>query len=253
MGDTVRGAMGIASLAMYPFESLRPAADDLWQAVRSSMPDLPPLAAWPGDPHADWVDPDLVVSQACGWPLVTWLAGIVRPVGTFRFRTPTWSGDHYRSVVIGREPVSPDADAVAAVNSLDSLSGWVSLVDWATAPGGERRWPGRTLLTGSHQASVLAVRGGEADVASIDAVTAVHLERAGLLDGLVVIGAGPLVPCLPLVCRADRDDAWVGRLRAALTGAAERTSPANAALMITGFSPLDAQAYAPLAALAPAT
>lgn len=245
--------MGTASLAMYPFEELRPAVEDLWEAVRSSMPDLPPLAAWPGDPHADWVDPDLVVSQACGWPLVTWLAGVVRPVGTFRFRTPTWSGDHYRSVVVARGPVVPGADLVAAVNSLDSLSGWVSLVDWARTPGGERRWPGRTLVTGSHRASALAVRDGQADVASIDAVTVIHLERARLLDGVVPIGVGPLVPCLPLVCRADRDDEWVAHLRAALARAAERTSPANAALMITGFSPLDVDAYAPLAALAPAT
>lgn len=252
---------GIASLAMYTLDELRRPTEQLWEATRQEMPELPPLAPWPGDPHANWTDPDLVVSMACGWPLVTTLAGIVRVVGTFRFRTPTWTGDHYRSVIIVRDGDEPAADSgtTAAVNGLDSLSGWVSLVEWSNRTSstddtsGRRSWPGRVTLTGSHVASIAAVRSGAADVASIDAVTHAHLcrHRPESVAGTARIDAGPLVPCLPLVCPIDRDDDWVDRLRRALDIATGRASAAAEALMVDGFSPLDDSAYAGLADLRP--
>jgi hypothetical protein len=80
---------GVASLPMYPFAAWRDATDTLWEAVRGAEPHLPPLAPWGLDAHGLWHDPAMVVSQACGWPLVTELAGRVRVVGTFRYAPPT--------------------------------------------------------------------------------------------------------------------------------------------------------------------
>jgi ABC-type phosphate/phosphonate transport system substrate-binding protein len=253
---------GIASLAMYPFGGWRAATEALWSEVRREMPDLPPLAEWPGTPHQDWRDPDLVVSMTCGWPLVTSLAGTVRVVGAFGYRTPTWAGDHYRSVIVARSDDTRawDIDRIAAVdtaavNSTDSLSGWVSLLDVRHRTTGRRSWPGTTVITGSHLASLAAVRTGTADIASIDAVTHAHVrrDRPDLLAGLAVVDVGPLVPCLPLICRIDRDDDWVDSLRAALDIATRRTATAAATLMIDGFSPLDESAYSGLVELRPET
>lgn len=243
-----------ATLAMYPFAGWRSATDSFWTDVREQMPELPPLAPWPGDPHREWHDPDLVLAQVCAWPLVTSLADILRPVGTFRYRTPDWSGDHYRSVVIARRELGPDPTLVAAVNGLGSLSGWISLAWWCGELVGARRWPGQVLLTGSHLASLEAVRTGAADVASMDAITFAHVQRdrAELMGDVRQIGAGPLVPCLPLVCPIGHDEDSAERLRVALATAAERPKSATATLMIAGFSPLGDADYAPVAGLAPA-
>ncbi len=258
---------GTASLPMYPFETWRSATESLWDAVRSALPELPPLAPWGTDGrtngrtdvrtdvHALWHDPELLVSQACGWPLITELAGRVRTVGTFRYRTADWSGDHYRSVIVARDgQVTLDlATARAAVNSTDSLSGWVSLT-WFIGQSGDGNRPGSTSITGSHLASLTAVRDGAADIASIDAVTFAHVlrDRPELVRGVIPIGHGPTVPCLPVIAAADAADTWITALRTALDDAAGRQTDANAVLMVDGFTPLDADAYGALAALAPA-
>lgn len=253
---------GVASLPMYPFASWRDATDTLWEAVRGAEPHLPPLAPWGLDAHGLWHDPAMVVSQACGWPLVTELAGRVRVVGTFRYRTPVWSGDHYRSVVVARDGAFTGTSAGtfagtfdgvrAAVNSTASLSGWISLV-WFATGGAGGRWPGSVVLTGAHLESLRAVRDGDADLASIDAVTYAHVERdqPDLLRGVRRIGEGPLVPCLPIVVPTTTSNADVARLRAALADAIAARPDAAATLLIDGFSPLDDTAYAPVAALAP--
>ena len=240
---------------MYPFEPWRAATDSFWDDVRSALPDLPPLAPWGRDVHALWNDPDLLVSQACGWPLITDLAGTVRTVGTFRYRTADWAGDRYRSVIVGRDggTIRDLAAARAAVNGEDSLSGWVSLVWFADRAGGGS-WPGTVTITGSHLASLRVVRDGAADIASIDAVTYAHAvrDRPELLRGVVPIGHGPTVPCLPVIAAGGADDAWIDAIRTALDIAASRRTDANVTLMIDGFTPLDTDAYRALGVLAPA-
>ena len=186
---------------MYPFPEWRGATETLWAAVRRHVPDLPLLAAWDAevDVHALWRSPSMAVSQTCGWPLVTGLMGLVRVVGTFRYRTRRWSGDRYRSVIVARRGADTPCSGTAAVNGRDSLSGWVSLV--AFLP----REPDDVLVTGSHLASLAAVVDGTASFASVDAVTFAYaeLQRPDLVAGLTVVGEGPCVPCLPLITRAD--------------------------------------------------
>jgi ABC-type phosphate/phosphonate transport system substrate-binding protein len=219
------------------------------------MPELPPLAPWGADVHALWHDPGLVVSQACGWPLITELDGRVRTVGAFRYRTDDWMGDHYRSVIVARDGGAPVDLTVAraAVNSTDSLSGWVSLVWYVDRQHGGSG-PGPVTITGSHLVSLEAVRDGAADIASIDAVTYAHAvrDRPDLLRNIAAIGHGPRVPCLPVIAGCDADDGWIADLRTALDAAAARRTDANATLMIDGFTPLDADAYRALGVSAPA-
>ncbi len=235
--------MTTASLPMYPFPEWRDAIERLWDDVRARCDGLPPLAPWGADPVELWHDPELAVSQTCGWPLVRGLAERVRVVGTFRYRTSNWSGDHYRAVVVARDGERPDARSTAAVNGRDSLSGWISLGWWADGP-----WLGEIVETGAHLASLDAVRDGIADVATIDAVTFGYVERhrPEVLDGLVVAGHGPEVPCLPIICAADASDERLAMLRDAFAAAAAN---ADEMLLIDGFSPLDLDDYATVRAL----
>ena len=132
----------------------------------------------------------------------------------------------------------------AAVNSSDSLSGWISLNDGL--PRALAEWPGGVTVTGSHLASLASLHTGEADIASIDTVTLALVGdwRPEDLEGLSVLGHGPRVPSLPLVTAADDDDV-VRALRGSITAAVACPVGRAAAdvLRIERFHPLELADY----------
>ena len=247
-----------ASLAMYPFEWLRPAWDRLWSAVHEQAPWTPASLRWDGDVHRHWVDPGCKVAQACGWPVVTTLRSDVRVVGAFALALDDADGHRYRSVVLANRPVAlgdvAAAGTTAAANATDSLSGWVSLLAATMGPGAT--WPGRVCWTGSHIESLRALRDGRADIASVDELSLAFVRRhdPDLVAGFHVIGRGPWVPSLPVVVRAGTPGRLVDELRHAIVEALGQ--PALGAicedLILDGFVALDDSAYQPLLALAPA-
>jgi ABC-type phosphate/phosphonate transport system substrate-binding protein len=248
---------GTASLPMYDFDELRAAHDTLWSAIAATLGDrgVPLVLTHAIDVHALWHAPDLVLSQACGWPLVAELDGVVRTIGTFSYDVPSARDHRYRSQIVMRADrvgqIEP-AELTAAVNSFESLSGWLSLV--RSFPTLDGIWPGDVLQTGAHLQSLVAVGLGHADVAAIDGVTfaIVQRHRPTLLDGIEVVGDGPLIPCLPLITSQDATDDDVAAIRAALadTVATRVGQDVLDALLITGFHPLDRSAYQSVRALA---
>lgn len=236
---------------MYPFEALRPAWEELWAAVHAEAGWTPPALSWPDDVVATWTDPACAVTQACGWPVATSLRDRIAVVGAFTPRVAGAEGCRYRSVIIAARDEAlhafVDRGATVAVNGHDSLSGWISLrVATETADG----WLGTVVTTGSHVASLRAVRAGEAELASIDALTWAY---AGLLypeltSGLHQIAEGPLVPALPVIVPATTAAEQISRLRRAF-GPAVRASRDE--LLLDGFCPLDNIDYAPLLELLP--
>lgn len=242
---------------MYPFPAVRPAWEAFVAALHERLPWVPDELDWDEDVHASWRDDTCVVSHACGFPLVTQLAGHVRVLGAFRLAIPDARHHEYRSVLLARRPARPEdlarPDAVAAANGPESLSGWVSLVTATVGAGGA--WPGRVVWTGAHAASLQALRDGAADVASIDALTLAHLRviEPSCVDGLHVIGHGPWVPSTPVVVRASATDAEVEACRRAIGEvlADPRFAPFAAALLVDGFVPLESTDYEPLLALTP--
>ncbi len=247
---------GEAGLGMYPFPQLRAAYDAYWHAIRRRVPWLPADLTWHADVHSSWRSPDLVVGYTCGWPLVTQLADQVQVVGTFEFAIPEAVAHRYRSVIVARDdaPLASFAGAIAAVNGPDSLSGWVSLVTAVHGAGGA--WTGDVRWTGAHLESVRAVQSGVAEVASIDSVSWAHISRLEpeLVDGLVVVGNGPDVPCLPVIAARRFTPDAIDELRDAMAASladAEMASNRDT-LLIRNFVPLDLADYLPLLELAPA-
>ena len=242
--------MTIASLAMYPFTHLQPAYNRLWQAVGEQLSvDVPPLN-WDLPSDLACRRDDLLVGQTCGWPLITELAPKVHVIGTFDCDVDGAVDGTYRSVLVSASDESL-ADIVArpdlkvAANSRDSLSGWISLLAVAAAADVEF---GAVEWTGSHAASVEAVRQGRAGLASIDAVSWAHLGETGLS----VVGHGPRVPCLPLVTSASTAGDLVEDLRRAFDTAVSSPEMAGACatLRIRGFVDRRLVDYEELSALA---
>lgn len=247
--------MTIASLAMYPYSHLRSAFDQLWDGVRSKLSLAAPPLDWVLDPVRACRRDDLLLGHTCGWPLITELASTVRVVGTFDHDVEGASDGTYCSVLVTTDQhesldnILRRPDLVLAANSVDSLSGWISLRSVAATHGvrlDER--PETVQWSGSHAASVDAVRRRSAHLASIDAVSWAHLDGSGLS----VVGHGPRVPCLPLVTSGSSTDLALDELRAALTATVRdpAMAGANATLKIREFLVRDLADYEGLPALA---
>ena len=251
MGNEGFDAAATAELGMYPFESVRWAWDALWQAVAERVEWVPRTLAHSGDPHARWDDPGCVVNHICGWPLVTNHSGSQRVIGAFSLSIPEAQGHRYRNTVIaaGDTPLADltPSELRAAVNSCDSLSGWISLLD-ATQAG--RDWPGEIVLTGAHLESVNAVREGRADIACIDSwsMRLIERDRPELLAGVHRVGLGPLVPTPAVTVRTSVTTGDADQLGHALTDVLHDagSSEIGAALMIDGFVTTTIEEYLPV-------
>jgi ABC-type phosphate/phosphonate transport system substrate-binding protein len=248
---------------MYDFPWLRAANDALWAALAArlrarGLAGVPDRLDRERDLGEVWRDPSLLLAHACGYPLVTGLAGRVAYLATPRYAAPGCAGTDNRSRVVVRadSPVgSVEAlrGARAAVNGLDSNSG-MNLLRALIAPlarGG--RFFGEVVVTGAHVASLEAVAGGRAEVAAIDCVSLAHLGRGrpDLAAAVRVLAETPAAPGLPLVTRRDAPAEEVAALRAALSEVA--ADPALAAvrdeLLLLGFEVLPEGAYRRIAEL----
>jgi ABC-type phosphate/phosphonate transport system substrate-binding protein len=240
------GPTTIASLPMYDFPELVAHTDTLWAEIARQLEArgvgrVPATLVRPsGSLHDHWLDPGLLLSHTCGYPVVRVLTDAQHVLGSFAVASgspdrPGW----YRSVVVCRADDARAPDGVAgfdgapvAVNDAGSLSGWVSL-GVALADAGIR--PGPVTFTGAHAASVDAVRRGAADLASIDAhsLSLFSAHRPAATQGLRVIGHGPEVAMTPLITTFA---ALVPALREAVAAAVDAIAPATrAALQIDGF------------------
>jgi ABC-type phosphate/phosphonate transport system substrate-binding protein len=248
----------VVSLPMYDLPEVAAAHAALWRVLRAELArrgvDHDEQLGRAASAEALWTDPGLLLTQACGWPLVTSLTDEVAVVGTFVHRLePAEAPGWYRSRIVVRaadhaRTPTEFTDRRAAVNGRASLSGWISLRTGLL--GGLTPWPGEVVVTGSHVASVAAVARGDADVAAIDGVTLTMLQRhrPAALTGLAIVGSGPPIPCLPLVTRADAGADRVAALRSALAATVRHpaTRAARAALLLDDFVPVDEAHYRPL-------
>ncbi|WP_368542097.1 phosphate/phosphite/phosphonate ABC transporter substrate-binding protein [Enterobacter soli] len=213
----------------------------------------------PGVPEtallAHWQQPDLLLSQTCGYPLVTQLPD-VQVVGCFHYAAPGCEGIHYRSVLVTREAdkhlTLADFRARRAVcNSPDSQSGYNALRR-LLAPVELRDYFAQVTFSGSHRQSLVNITRGEADIAAIDCVTWALLQRhePTLARGLTVIDRTPLTPGLPLITARETPPEALRTIREALSAlvtAPEYRAVCEASL-IRGFSAVTRQAYAGLLA-----
>ena len=246
--------MRIASLPMYDAD---PAAVEAWwyaisRALRvQGMADVPAVLETPAQLEAHWRDPRLLLSQACGYPLVTSLLRSVQVVGAFRYTAPGCSGFDYRSDLVAR---ADDADSVegfrervAAINSPDSHSGCNALRGLVAPLARNGAFFADQLVTGSHRRSLAAVQSGAADIAAIDCVSLAGFRRRDpeLLRGLRVVGSTALAPGLPLITSGTSTAADLAALRKALQAACSDPALADvrAALFIGGFEIVSAGAW----------
>lgn len=245
----------IASLPMYV--SNLPQLDVLWRTLAAHLSaagagSIPQELTWPADHLGHWRENELLLSQSCGFPLMTELAGQVRLVGTFRYSADGCDGIFCRSKFIVRsgDPAATLADLrgrTVAYNSVNSQSGYNSLRAQVAPLSEQGRFFGSAVQSGSHRKSVEMVRDGLADIASVDCISLAEFERYSpeVTHGISVLAQSDLYPGLPLITSAQTSDATLAALRAALVHVMHDPALAatREALFIDGFEPVELSAY----------
>jgi ABC-type phosphate/phosphonate transport system substrate-binding protein len=238
---------------MYDLPELRQQTRTLWHGIAAHLERHGSAIAaellQPDDLAAHWREPDLLLSQTCGYPLLS-LPSQVRVVATPAYAAPGCDGAFYRSALVVRHdhPAAGLAalrDGVCAINSRDSNSG-MNLLRAAIAPLANRtRFFRHVLETGSHAASLDAVATGRADLAAIDCVTFALLQqhRPALTSMIRILGWTETAPGLPLITAGSV--ALRDRLREALAAVASDPAfePIRRALLIDRFVVLPDDAY----------
>lgn len=234
--------------------------DALWLAVQELLVarGVPVGSLTPALPQgslvAHWQNPQLILSQTCGYPLVTQLLD-VQVVGCFHYTAPGCENIYYRSVLVVREEdkqqtLADFRDRPVVCNSTDSQSGYNVLMKMVTPLAVNGRFFSRVALSGSHRQSLIDVKRGEGDIAAIDCVTWALLQRhePALLDGLAIIDQSPLAPGLPLITAGETSSDTLAALREALHTlvSAPEYREICAALLIGGFSEVTRQPYSRL-------
>jgi ABC-type phosphate/phosphonate transport system substrate-binding protein len=255
--------MPLFSLPMYDWPEVR-AATDAWarglaRHLRGhGFPDVPDVLSRLPDYRGTWHASDLLLSQTCGYPLIHEYRQQLIPVATPHYSAEGCRGPYYSSLVLVRSAdaiggVSDLRGRTCAINDRESMSGMLAL-KLVFAPWAHKGdFFSRTVETGSHENSLLAVQQGRADVCAIDAVCVALARRyrPELLWGLVEIARSPLVPGLPLVTSAACSREQLGRLRGALAEAFAdpELQRERDALLLAGLSNLDPDHYSIIAKL----
>ena len=244
----------IAALQMYDWPEISARTDAFWARVAAGLAAegiaAPRALARPADPARAWGDPTLLLGQSCGLPYVSGRCGGAVPVARPVYAAEGCGPGTYRSALICRAgeegPLASFRGRVAAVNEYGSQSGCNALADavrcWGDAFFAD------VVLTGAHRSSALAVAGGQADIAAIDAVAwALFAEvEPAARQRLAVLGWTDEMPALPFII-GSRHAARAAAIFRALAGAAR---PDDAAGLPVGVLPAADSDYGPVRAMA---
>lgn len=236
------------SLPMY--DAAPDATQAFWTGLRGFMLEagldsVPEDLTEPVNLDAHWRSLHLLLSQACGYPLVKGLSPHVRLVGTPRYAVPGGeTGDMVSVVVVRRtDPAETLADLRGrrvAINDRRSQSGYNAFRAIVAPHAQNGRFFSDVVATGAHARSLDTVRRGRADVASIDGVSFAMLGATdpSLHEALRILCLSDPYPALPLVTARERSDDDLARLRTAFAAAcaAPELSTARKALYLEGLS-----------------
>lgn len=232
---------------MYDWPEVAADVDQFWARIATALRDhgFDPPAALDRSRSLDdrWLDPDLLVGQTCGLPLVLRLESEIAVIGAFNHSLIATQPGDYHSVVI--VPADDDARSIAdltgatvAVSGADSQSGHGIWRHELVTAGIDRSRLGPAIDTGSHRASIHAVANGQARTAAIDAISwelAVRHDPAA--TRCRVAWRTDPTPALPLIT-ARANQPLLESMRAALTDATSTLEPTTAdRLFVHGFVP----------------
>ncbi|UZJ61697.1 PhnD/SsuA/transferrin family substrate-binding protein [Pseudomonas sp. KU26590] len=203
---------GFAELLMYVAPPRIEQAQEQWLSRVLDILGVERLDAQALDLKALWLSPHLLLTQTCGYPLMTALRGQVQVVGRPVYQLPHSADGNHCSLLVAREEDPRQAlvefrGSHGLLNSRDSNSG-MNLFRHALAPFQQHgKFFADVTLTGGHRASLAAIKAGDGDLAAIDSVTFDYLtgDASEEVAGVKVIARTANGPCLPYITRLGAD------------------------------------------------
>lgn len=197
-----------------------------------------------------WLSPDLLLSQTCGYPLVTALRGKVQVIGRPAYHLPHSVEGNHCSLLLTRsdEPRTELAEfrgSHGLINNEDSNSG-MNLLRHRLAPlQRDGRFFSQVSVTGGHRESLRWLREGRGDLAAIDSVTYGYLARDASeeIAGLRIVAHSAISPSLPYISSLALDPAQVERIRDAMNQALIDLPDVAATLAIREVLPASEEQY----------
>ncbi len=246
---------GIASLPMYDWPEVRRETNAFWLVLRDHLLEAgfeTPAGLLRSSTDSDaWLDPNLLVSQTCGYPFATRLRGKVTLLGTPQYRVEGCEGATYSSAIVVARGNGAAASEMAraqrfAYNSRDSLSGYRCLVPLVGAPD---QYFEQTVASGGHRESARMVADGRADIAAVDAVCWSLFKRfePDAARRLRVLRWSDKFPALPFITNGFWPQGPLERLRRVLRQGGETRAAEN--LGIEKIVLIPETAYEPLSQL----
>jgi hypothetical protein len=198
--------MLLVDFPWYDAPLLKSTHDRLWSELRSLLKGR--VVDLPERRHSDIRYDDLLKSeqllltQTCGFCLATNTPQVRNIVGTPVFDLPECLPGFYFSYFVSAK-TSLDGKLRLAVNDLWSWSGCHTLLQFCEHEN-LKIDSSRTVVTGSHHASIEKVLSSECDIAAIDAVTwHLYLENdPQFLSDLEILGRSGILPAPPYVTSA---------------------------------------------------
>ncbi len=246
-----------ASFPMYNMPEIWDAQSAFWKGMatylgREGIPDVPKELAHGHSLTKLLADENMLISQCCGYDVVSGHRETLIPVATPIFDVSQCSGHEYSSLIVVAED-SPFHDVLemkgcaAAANGPQSHSGMSALRHLVAPKNVDGSFFGSVKYSGGHAQSLKLIQKGLADVAAIDSVTYALLERyrPQAVTGIRILGRTFFAPAPPYVTHVSRGNDIVLRMKNALLRAFSDPNLGSCRndLLLKGVSDLDQTIY----------
>ncbi|MBT2374071.1 phosphate/phosphite/phosphonate ABC transporter substrate-binding protein [Pseudomonas fluorescens] len=215
-----------AELLMYVAPQQVLEANEQWLARILERLDVTRRTADGLDLPSLWRTPELLLTQTCGYPLMTQLRGQVRLIGRPRYELPDSSAGNHCSLLLTRDdnPRTTLADFFGSrgvINSEDSNSGMNLLRERLAPLHHQGRFFASVVISGGHRDSLRWLREDRADLAAIDSVTFAYLARFAPEEvaGLRIVTRSAISPTLPYIGARGLSDEYILQVRQAMNQA----------------------------------
>lgn len=217
-----------AELLMYVAPQQVQQANEQWLTRILQRLGATRLSAEHLDLRSLWRAPQLLLTQTCGYPLMTELRGQVQLIGRPRYELPHSSAGEHCSLLLTRDDNPRTAlanfyDSRGVINGQDSNSGMNLLRERLAPLQRDGRFFASVAVSGAHRESLRWLREDRADLAAIDSVTFDYLARFAPQEvaGLRIVTRSAASPSLPYITALGVSEEQVAQIRQAMNLALE--------------------------------